>query len=264
MDTIYINQLHKTKFKISSNDEQLIKYLRTKYSAQAIPIPGYDYKCIVVEQNCGSTNLLYDNKKYITQNPLVDICNLMYAEKEFDVNIFAVHGAAVEYNKQAYIFLAQTYAGKSTLTAFLALNGLSYITDDCVLINNKTLKIVPDFTPISLREGGRQVLSDIGYPTHEFDVLEYPPLTEYAYTPQKITGKPIGIGGIFFIKRSDQNSLASMSCSERMLLLLKSPITNYTLNEEYIQFIKELSSFPCYKLCYSDMEYVLEIITNGK
>ena len=267
MDTIYINHPCKTKFKISSNDKRLIKYLQIKYCAQSFPDYGHKYKQIIVEQDDNNPNLFYlfyENKKYSINNPLAYVCNLMYAKQAFVKDVFALHGAAIEYDNLAYIFLAQTQAGKSTLTAFLALNGLGYITDDCVMIDLNTLKVIPDFTPISLREGGCQVLNDIGYSTDVFEVLDYPPLTGYAYMPSKSTDKPKEIGAIFFIKRSDENSLAGMSCTESMLSLLKAPITKYDLNKEHIQIIKALASFPCYKLCYSDMEYVLKIITNEK
>ena len=43
---------------------------------------------------------------------------------------------------------------------------------------------------------------------------------------------------------------------------MKAPITDYTVNGEYIRFISRLAATACYELFYSDMAYVAQVIQN--
>jgi serine kinase of HPr protein (carbohydrate metabolism regulator) len=99
-----------------------------------------------------------DKGIYTTDFPLQKIDSFIFENSRFDESVFALHGAAVEYDGRAYLLLASTHGGKTTLTSFLTSRGFGYITDDCVLLDRNDFKIYPNNTPIHLRDGGLEVL----------------------------------------------------------------------------------------------------------
>lgn len=265
MKSIYVDEPYVTKFKISSNDLDIIEYLKVKYSAKQIGISANEYCEIIIEKKNDKTHVFFEKKEYITTKPLAFVCNLMYTNREFDNDFFVVHGAAIEHNGKASIFLAETHAGKSTLTAFLTLNGFGYISDDCIHINMSSLQVNPYSVvmPMLLREGGYELIRNMGYSFDNIKKLEYPPFTRYAYVPSKHITNPLEISNIYFIERiNNGNFITNMSQTDSMLSLLKSPMIQYKLNGTYIKFLKELSRIPCKKLQYSSLDYVLRIIKN--
>ena len=100
-----------------------------------------------------STNRTIENASGI-----LAIDEIISNNTEYDNSIFALHGAAVEWNGKAILFLASTTSGKSTLTSYLTKNGFGYITDDCILLDRTSCDIHPYSTPIYLRDGGLEIL----------------------------------------------------------------------------------------------------------
>lgn len=267
MESLYIDEPYATKFKITSNDSDVVEYLKVKYSTNSTGLTANKYYEIIVEKKGNKSHVFYEKKEQITTNPLAFVCNLIYTKGQYDKDFFVVHGAAVEHKGKASIFLAETHAGKSTLTAFLTLNKFGYITDDCIQISMNTLEVNPNsiVMPLLLREGGYKVITNMGYSLDNIKRIQYPSLTRYAFWPDKYISKPIEISNIYFIERiKEGNYITNMTQTDSILSLLKSPISQYELNGEYIKFLKKLSKISCKKLKYSNLEYVLWVIENGK
>lgn len=86
--------------------------------------------------------------------------NLMYLTLIPKDNVVGLHGAAVAKGDTAFLLLAKTSSGKSTLTSFLCLSGYQYITDDEIFISQETLKLQPVYKKLSLRPQGYNILQD--------------------------------------------------------------------------------------------------------
>ena len=68
-------------------------------------------------------------------------------------DLLLIHGAAVERDGKALIFLGKSYSGKSTLTMHLLRSGYRLLSDEVVLIDPKTLKLRPFPRNLLVRQG---------------------------------------------------------------------------------------------------------------
>lgn len=103
-----------------------------------------------------------------------------------------INGAAVYYKGYAIIILASPYSGKTSLICELIKKGANLISDDLLLINRNTLKILPLHKPMCFRKNAIETYNitedkmqlnkieyrcfedDYGkrYLVHPFDILE--------------------------------------------------------------------------------------------
>jgi hypothetical protein len=177
-------------------------------------------------------------------------------------NTWALHGAAVCYKNEAYLLLAPTHMGKTTLTAYLTNSGLEYITDDCITIDSKSLLVHPFPIPLHLRSAGMEVLQKVGcnIPNNLPSFAEGS-LHRYVFTPPIIRSSPAKIAKIFFIERTeDINLIESTDRAQCIMSLLKSAIVNYPIFSEYLHFVSEIAQKKCFNLKYNDMNFVLNAI----
>ena len=110
-------------------------------------------------------DITFNRKTFPTIKPLKAIQSILFESTKYDESIFAMHGAAVEHNGEAYLFLAPTNSGKTTLTTYLTMRGFSYITDDCILMDRSNFTVYPHANPIHLRSDGFGILKDKGFNT---------------------------------------------------------------------------------------------------
>ena len=266
MNTVYLEFPHQSSFSITTNSPELVenlhlqygKYLKEQIAAKA------DFE-ISATKGGDSYHFLSPQDDRVTKYPLHDIDAFIFNNNVYEPSVFAMHGAAVEWQGDCYIFLAPTTSGKTTLTAFLTSHGFRYLTDDCILLDRSELTVCPQATPIQLRDGGLDVLRSLRIEPKELKLLEEAPaLRRFVYTPQKCTEDSIPLKAIYFINRTkNENKLISMSTTERITELMKSPITQYPVTAEHLRFITRLSKTDCYRLNYHDMNYVKELIQNG-
>ena len=206
-------------------------------------------------------NVQYNNLIFQTDNPLQKIDEILFKNINILNGTFAMHAAAVEYKGKAYALAAVTTTGKTTLTTYLIHNGFNYITDDCVLINQTDFSVYPYCKSLHLREGGIEVLKNHSILPREMYHLKDKTIQRYIFTPDNCISKPIPLGGILFIKRSEvENSVSGISTAECINTLMRSPITYYKITSNYIRFVSQLSKINCKKVVYKDMEFVAEYI----
>ena len=194
--------------------------------------------------------------------PLYDIDRYLFEHATYDESIYALHGAAVEWHGKAYLFLAATTSGKTTLTSYLTSRGFGYLTDDCILLRRSDFYVHPYATPIQLRDGGLEVLRAYDTIPKHLELLEEPnSWRRFVYTPSHCITEPLPLARIFFIQRTeDENTLIPMKSTERMTSLMKAPITNYRVDGDYLRLISRLAKVDCHILRYCDMNYVKELI----
>lgn len=267
MFTLALTLPYQSPYFIQTNCSTLLYKLQLKYgdylTATSSICPTNNI-LIVIRITDFAYKLHYRSQHFITEYPLLTIENLLNDHRTFFPNIFALHGAAVAQNGQAYLFLAATNSGKTTLTCHLVHNGFNYITDDCILLDRETFHVYPYATPLHLRSNSLKILAHYSSLPETIISLEEISFQRYVYVPRNYITTSLPIGRIFFITYSaKENLLVEMSGNERMAALLKSPIKEYPLNKNYLHFIARLSQFPCNNLLYKDMNYVKEILQYG-
>ena len=166
-----------------------------------------------------------------TLNPLILINNLLMHSFVQDGDVLALHGAAIEFDKIAFVFLASSGKGKSTLVSYLVANGFGYVTDDCLLINSKKLIVYPCTTPIHLRKGGFDVLKEYGAAPSDFAILEGLNEERFVFTPNYCCNNPLEIRCVFFSEYNNAyNDCCELPSVERVQELLISPMKSYKMS----------------------------------
>jgi hypothetical protein len=263
MAVLYINAPFQTKYSIETNCDKLVSSLRLKYGKYVSMNEDKADQTILVKKEKSAFIIHCQTNEYQTQYPLQEIDSIIFDNTIYEESIFALHGAAVEWSGKAYLFLASTTGGKTTLASYLTSAGFGYITDDCILLDRKSFEVHPYCSPIHLRDGGLAVLKKYNIEIPNLQHLDDPAINRYVYTPDNCITKPIPLSKIFLISRTEnENRLVKLNSTEKMIQLMKAPITDYKVNGEYIRFITRLASNECYKLFYSNMEYVAQVICN--
>lgn len=263
----YINRLHHfPNYKIVTDCEFLLNTLQLQFGKYLNDSNDENaYQINITYLSDEYYHVTYGNQEIVTYRLLSTIEDILFNTTTYDKNIVALHGSAVSCNGFAYIFLAPTNTGKTTLTSYLAQKNLAYITEDCILIDKTNFTVHPYTCPIHLRQGGIEVLQKHGIEIPNMSILEDIPGTRYVYTPDNCVEVPVPLGKIFFISRSGtENYVEDMSVSESIAELMKSATTVINPTGEYIRDIISLAKRGCKKLVYSDMEYVYNTIMKEK
>ena len=262
MNTLYINLPFQSSFSISTNCINIFNQIKLQYSpyvSTTSQVVDLSYTVLY----CGEKyRLIAPDAEYLTDTPLQNIHSHLFESKKYSSNIIALHGAALEYNRKAFLFLAPTTGGKTTLACFLSHRGLGYISDDCILINKDNLLVTPQILPMQLRESCLPVLKNHMICPQNFKELSGHRLQRrYLFSPSNCIEQALPIEKIFFINRSQyQNSIQKLDCYQSIHYLMFAAMTNYAISSDYINFLGKLSKKECYKLQYSSMEFVEEII----
>lgn len=241
-----------TSFAFVLNDFSAIEQLKIKYGNYLTEAD--DVTADVVTVDCTSFAA-----------PVTAIDRYVFDHTAYDESVLALHGGAVEWRGEAYLFLAATTSGKTTLTSYLTSCGCGYVTDDCILIDRSDFCVHPFTTPIQLRDGGLEVLKRYQAVPEGLALLEEgDALRRWVYTPENRVKEELPLKRIFFIERTEhENAVINMTTTERMTALMKSPITNYTITGDYLRLLSCLAKVECHVLRYCDMRYVKELIQNG-
>ena len=253
-----------THFTVETNCQRLLTALMLNHG---------EYLSVAKEKCINHIKALWkDGRYYISyfdqnseeESAIEAIDRIMFKNTTFDNTILALHGAAVEWNEKAYLFLASTTSGKTTLASYLTSCGFGYITDDCILLARESFNVYPYHTPVHLREGGLKVLKKLNAAPKHLELLDDGFIKRYVYLPQNCINQPLSLGKIFFINRTEnENRLLPLDTTTRMTNLMHSPITVYSITSEYLKCISALSKTACFGLHYCDMNFVAEVIRNG-
>lgn len=263
METVYIKLPFQSIFSVSTDSPELLYPLSLQYGdyLKTTSAQDPDFKLSVTAK--GSDYWIETAQEgYLSHYPITEIDRFMFEHTVYDPHIFAMHGAAVEWQERCFLFLAPTTAGKTTLTAFLNAHGFGYLTDDCILLDRGDFRIHPCITPLHLRDGGVEILRECGALPPHLERLELsPPLHRWVFKASRCIREPLPLEEIYFIQRDKYlNQCIPMSTTEKMTELMKAPITPYPLNGEYLHFLSRLTKINCFHLIYQDMNYIKEIL----
>ena len=256
---------HTPDYEIISDCPKFLESLYLQYGGYISDVECENPYRITVKKETNN-NYIFEHiaGKSITDKPLLTFDDILFDTTTYDGSIIPLHGAAVEYNGNAYVFLAPTTSGKTTLTTYLTYNGCNYITEDCVLIDKQTFGVYPYPCPVHLRTGGVEVLQKYGITVPNVKILDTHAGLRYIYTPENCVKRLIPLGKIFFITRSEtENRITNMAVSENIMELMKSGMTVYNPTAEHIRLMSKLAGTGCKALVYRDMEYVRDIIIKG-
>lgn len=179
----------------------------------------------------------------------------------FDPKLIVLHGAAVAVNHEAYIFLAPSMCGKTTLTSYLEHNGLCYITDDCVIIDPESLTVLPSTTPIHLRKNGKKILEQYQI-IQEYRTLIDDNSLRYIYMPVQFAKESMQIKKIFFLNRTISiNEIETLAPEKAVSRILFSSYYPRQFSPQLFQQIFKIVQLGCYSLNYSNLPWVYQNLT---
>ena len=251
----------RTIFAVVTDDSEFAKNMKAQY--------GVHLREGMANGPCKKVSILRDDQQFrvtfeedsvLVNDPLQAFSSILFEHTQYDDSILALHGAAVEWNGKAYLFLAHTSGGKTTLTSYLVSHGFGYLSDDCILLDRKTLDVFPSPKPVHLRYGGLNILRKLGIDP-SCEMVGTPPNERYVFEPDIVINGPLPLGEVFFIERTEsENSMEELPANERIEKLMKSPITPYAVSREYLRVLLLLAGKGCRILHYSDMDYVRKVV----
>lgn len=260
MINIRIQRPFQTFFEIETDYDPLPLLLVQKLGQPYISVEKQQAEHqIGVYRKGHSFAVTFKGESYETTDPIHEIDRLLFEHTRYDESVLALHGSAVAYQGGAYLFLASTGSGKTTLATYLTLNGFAHIADDCILLDRQSFTVYPYPEPIHLRAGGMEVLQQQGFMLNTLLLGE-----RYIYTPQHVVDTPAPLRAIFFLERGEEeNCCIPMDTNEKMTALMKAPITPYAVTPTYLRLLSRLAAYPAWHLRYSDMAYVAKCIREG-
>ncbi len=262
MNRYLVKLPYQNEFLIITDIENIYEDLLLKYGRYATIYVNGKIPNNIIEayKNENGYTVKYKNEVYNVSSAIQAIIELIGKGRKYDECVYAMHGAAIEKDGQAYLFLAPTGTGKTTITAYLTSMGFGYITDDCILVNKDNLSISPCSTPIQMREGGLNVLK-LHIPDFNEELKQVS--DRYALFPTNCVEKSLPMKEIFFINRTNVNEIRELPSIEKNQLLLKSSLTEHKLSADILRFVAKLSKIKCSELKYKDLDFVLRVINNG-
>ena len=198
------------------------------------------------------------------ENPLGQIQTFVYEHTTCREPYFIFPGGAVADASGAYLFLAATTTGKTTLIAYLSQLGYTYLNDDCLYLDMDTLQVMPYSAPIHLRDGGYDYLQGV-FPASMPACVHMGPRQSprHVFFPEKRMLAPASPKAIFFLNRTEDAAVANRCCPlsapEALNRLFTSALIPYHMSARYIQFFQKLTPL-CYDLTYHDAAYVQALL----
>ena len=112
---LYITAPFQTTYTIKTNCKDLSFSACLKYGNN-ISKKGFKTDNIILAMKSPDNIYTIENNdlKFETKYPLLEIDNIIFENATHKHGVFALHGAAIEYFGQAYLFLASTTSGKTT------------------------------------------------------------------------------------------------------------------------------------------------------
>ena len=263
MRTFLLKMPFQAEWRIAVDCPHVIARLDMEYGGYITEVDdGGTADFCIYKKEGADYELRMDKEVYHSEAPLGFISRYLFEHPTYAPKVLAWHGAAVEWQGRAYVFLAATTTGKTTLTSYLVHSGFGYLTDDCVLLDRAELTVHPFTTPLHLREGGVAVLRERGaLPENLVCFEEKEGLCRYVYTPKNCVKRALPLGEIFLLERTeDENTLLPMTANEKLAALLRAPITPYPLSADYLRFLSDVGKSYGKRLKYADMDFVKEVI----
>lgn len=181
-----------------------------------------------------------------------------------EANWLIIHAAILAKDDQAIVFPAPPGSGKSTLTAYLALNGWRLLSDEMTIIELNTCKAIPFVRPISLKNNSISlvkswfpdvIMSDIAKDTTKGDVAHVKaPSESIANAKRKATIKAIVFPKYNAAKVLD---IYELNQSNTFMQLAKNAFNYNVIGEDAFSTISHIvEKCPGFEIEYNDVEEV--------
>lgn len=177
-----------------------------------------------------------------------------------------LHASAISFNGQCMAFLGSSGSGKSTATARLTMNGFDLLADDFIPISTKTGEMLSFPAAISIKES---ILNEMesNFPRLKKSKLRKKSIaTHYKYLYPQVNANNCveskECKAIVFIRYENgvRNRFEEISKLEALECLVPdSWISPNRLNVS--SFIDWLLKMPCYRMQYSDNDWMIATIT---
>ena len=258
---VYLSRKHaRPCFCIESDNEKHIDAFKTLYNASDKASDETPCVCIVIKSFHDRYLLSYGGGQIETDAPLQAALNIVFENTVYSPGILPLHAGAVEVNGRAFVFIAPTGTGKTTLVAYLAHKGYPYISDDRALVDMDTLDVAIDITPLRLRPESFPVLRGCGCAVEGKEV-NIENIRRIVYTPEAVASGDLPIGGLFFIERSGggENCRAPIPRGEAVQMIMRSQLSPGDAGSGRLKCAIKLAA-NCERLVYSDMGYVYGLL----
>lgn len=246
MSKIFISIPHvKPNLAIECTHGLVINYISRLFHPYATLVPecGKDYYdlTVTVENGRCVVSSLHEKEK-ITTGIVPYIENFLIRNSCADCGYLMLHGGGVSLNGSAFIFLADSMIGKSTLITHLCEKGFEYITDDRLVVDVNNLTVMPFNKTIMLRPEGKDILSTTYGHTFVTESFRYKKIVREFFDPDLFITENTKIKKIFVIDRKDGIKLHSETIKREM---------------RYSELMK-------YCLSIKDLEKAVDFVTLGK
>lgn len=229
----------------------------------------YEIKCYYFAGGI-EYQVLFNGKYVLTAKSTDELLSSLDAEilhKKIQIksNYWAIHAGAVLGSKGAILFVANTGSGKSTITAYLTLQGFTYLTDDLAIIDRTNLNIVACPFSIKLR---KPVIEKYPFFKNLVDCNHrllwnteqrwiFP-----CYPPLDWRNKSSPINAIIFVE-FDENSDNTIIRLNKLATLQRLLVNSFFIQDmELNRFMgwTLANTVPSYCLIYQDLEIARELI----
>ncbi len=257
---------------IMCNEESVIRYFMNMFRPYAFE--G------VTQKNAARFRFYYDGqgalmvehvhkgKCFHIKSAIRHIEDFLLKKATLEKDYLMLHGAAVEKDGYAVLFLAPSETGKSTLVSYLCNKGFRYITDERILIDTKTKEVLPFPKTIMLREGGFNILAKRYQLDINTELFTYEDIRRYFWNPRNECHSPAKILRICVLNRSENRGFTISDIPYEMRLdniLANSMICQ---NRPIIEAYLSACLIPMSQVCYSNVEpwveYLEDLMTNAE
>ena len=211
----------------------------------------------IIETN-GIYSVCIGAKQFETLDPIKDI-EVILRTKDINEKYYVMHSGGVAYNNKAILFSAPTNSGKSTAITFLANKGMTYISDDNIVIDISSKKVIPFYKPVLLRKSSMEILRRYGIDIPQRFRGEKD-MQRIIWKPQKFIQQSLEIDKILIPKISDVNKIERLSKDATMNHLAMSAIKPYRPTTKIMKFLYKLSDMECFIIHFNDLDYIYRSI----
>ena len=164
-------------------------------------------------------------------------------------NYCYLHGSAIVIDGEAYLFLAKTGTGKSTLSVFLDHEGYTCLSDDIIILNTMDWSIIPISKYAHIRENSLPLLNKVQNKLKfNENILRY----EYLLSDKRFATS-YRIKRIFIIDRTGRN-FTIYSTEESCMGILENMFLPYQIKQNILSAFQICESIEVKCLEYGDLQ----------
>lgn len=261
MFEVYIHKIYNVcATKIETNCPTILDSIISYYSEYIIN-GAQEYDILKIIKSKDKYKVFFGTKQIESTDPMSDL-DMILRTKEIDERYFVMHSGGIVFNNKAILFSAPTSRGKSTIITFLTNKGMTYISDDNIVIDISSKKVIPFYKPILLRESSMEILRGYGIniPTIFRGAQS---MKRVIWNPPKSIEQPTEIGRILIPQISDVNKIERLPKELALDRLIMSAIKPYRPTTKIMSFLNQLSTFECYVVRFNNLDYIYHSISNA-